>query len=395
MTNESKLFNQDIKVVPFNNNSMEETLQKNNRNFDNTILNPFLYQLNQEYPYPQNLYNPNTHLYNNIFELHTIFFNSVLFGDNPLFPKPNYNYSPNPEPLKPNNTILSLYFKNISEFYPCFEQKKTSTFLNKKINNENKELLGNKLKKNNSVPKGRKLKTSSDERKHNKYSQDNMMRKIKNKVIEYARQLINKIYFEEKSKSEPRKTIINKYICKILPIFTQNLGIKFNLDFYFKSIQEIFSLPKSNLYSNSKIKSKSNNKLLQEIIDDRQYEKTQILLKMKFHEFYHKIFLDENKFLRDVFKIKDEDNNYNIHHFKEELIKDKENDDLYIDNILNLSRNYEDYFLYKKPRKSKKMEKKSDIEVSNKNDNYFNELKIKIENLKEMYDKNAYGQKYS
>ena len=355
---------------------MEKTAQKN-YSFPQSIS-----QFNQ-YPYPINVYNPNTNLYNNIFELHRIFFNSVLFGCNPLFPKSNYNYCQNLEPLKPNNKILSLYFKNILEFCPFFENGKNNN------NNDKKEFLGTKRKIINNVPKGRKLKTSLDEGKHNKYSQDNMMKKIKNKVIEYARQLINKIYFEEKNKNESKNTKIKKYLCKILPVFIQNLGIKFNFNFYFKSIQEIFSLPKSNLYNNSKIKSKSNNKLLQEIINDRQYEKTQILLKMKYHEFYHKIFLDENKFLRDVFKIKDEDNNYNIHYFKEELIKDKKNDRMYIDNILNLSRNYENYFLNKKPRKSKKSEKKSDIEVSNDNDNDFNELKSKIENLKGMYAKNV------
>ena len=366
---------------------MENTPRKNCNNQDNTFL--AMHQSNQEYRYLINIYNPNTHLHNNIFDLHRIFLNSVIFGYNPLFQKSDYNYSPNTDPLKPNNTELLLYFEYISKLQQFLDKEKVNTFLIDKINNEEKEFLGNKRKKNNSVQKGRKLKTSKDQRKHNKYSQDNMMRKIKNKVIEYARQLINTIYKEEKSKNESKKTILKNYICKILPIFTQNLGIKFNLIFYFKPIQEIFSLPKSNLYSNSKIKSKSNSKLLQEIINDKQYEKTQRLLKMEYHEFYHKIFLDENKFLRDEFNIKDEENMYNIHHFKEELIKDKENDEKYIQDILNLSRNYEDYFLNKKPRKSRFTGKKSDIEISNNNDKDFNELKTKIENLKQIYYKNT------
>ena len=173
---------------------------------------------------------------------------------NPIFPIPNYfnrfnfpfgglinpdlsknfnkfnqtiNFKFPPMPINQNETNNTLFksqnptiiekqklfeTKPINTFNICKFQKNTNIFNNEKINispnfcTESVQLNNqNDLKPKNptikyiNTRKGRKSKNSKtdQESKHTKFSEDNMMRKIKNKIIESSRLLVNKIFHYE------------------------------------------------------------------------------------------------------------------------------------------------------------------------------------------------------
>ena len=76
--------------------------------------------------------------------------------------------------------------------------------------------------------KGRKRKNSqylNIESKHTKHSSDNMMRKIKNKVIESMRLLINKVLKDEIKNENIKFNLLYKEFRKIQGSFSQELNV--------------------------------------------------------------------------------------------------------------------------------------------------------------------------
>ena len=74
---------------------------------------------------------------------------------------------------------------------------------------------------------------------------------------------------------------------------------------------------------------------------------------MPFHQYYHDIFLGENKSWMKCFDIKPENNKYEINYLLnslEEEDKDNNMNKIYIEKMDKLAHNYEDFFLYKKMR---------------------------------------------
>ena len=209
---------------------------------------------------------------------------------------------------------------------------------------------------------GRKKKNSGEVGTHNKFSKDNMMRKLKNKVMESARKLINTMIKKEAG----NELKFFKEIRKIEGIYSQELNIKFNFWFYFQELKNIFQFNMSQKYSKGDLD--SNIRLIQKIysIEKRQkFIKTRKLLDMKFHEYYHNIFLGENPNWLLYYEIKD--NKYQLDYFFNKNIsdKDKEHDTefyVYKKTLYNLACKYELFFLKKNPRltgNKKKEEKES------------------------------------
>ena len=88
-----------------------------------------------------------------------------------------------------------------------------------------------------------------------------MMRKIKNKVIESMRLLINKVLKDEIKNENIKYNLLYKEFRKIQGSFSQELNVKYNYWFYQITIKDIFTLEISNKYSATE---KNSNK---EIID--------------------------------------------------------------------------------------------------------------------------------
>ena len=279
---------------------------------------------------------------------------------------------------------------DINNFSPknSIEQKSIS-------NNNSKNIYF--LKKINKQ-KGRKAKNAKNlniESKHTKHSSDNMMRKIKNKVIESSRLLANKIIKDEiKNNPNIKFNLINREFRKIQGSFSQELNIKYNFWFYKIKIKDIFSMEISNKYT--AIKKSSNNELINYLfspLNNNNFIKAKQLLNTPFHQFYHDIFLNENKNWKAYYGINENDNKYQI----ENMLKTirEEEDDInnenikYINDIKELAHNYENYFLDKKPRNvdynNKKNKYIKELTNNSLNDKYL-ELCNEIKQLKSFYD---------
>ena len=218
--------------------------------------------------------------------------------------------------------------------------------------------------------KGRKSKKSKKnyyESKHTKFSEDNMMRKIKNKIIESSRLLTNKLFFDELKILNENYFFCCKEFRKIKGSFSQELNIKFNLYFYIMKIKDIFSLELSHKYTS--IENNTNKELIDYIFSEQNnnyFTKTRKILNMPFHQYYHDIFLNEDKNWKSSFGIDDNDDKYQIGNLlkylgeKTEENENIENNDIYAQNINTLAHHYEDFFLSKKTRKVELGNKKED-----------------------------------
>ena len=228
---------------------------------------------------------------------------------------------------------------------------------------------------------GRKKKNSGETGSHNKFSKDNIMRKLKNKSIESARKLINK-KIKDESNSGVR---LYQEISKIEGIYSQELNIKYNFWFYFQKLKDIFQFQMSSKYSRGGLD--SNNKLINKIYSYQKYEKfpkTIKLLEMPFYQFYHDIFLDENKNWIKAFDIKENENKYNINYFVNGYNLGSDSDfDKYKNTIFDLAYNYEKYFLAKYPRIH-----------TNKKSQRINNVKEIIKYLDNINDNQMYKKKF-
>ena len=240
--------------------------------------------------------------------------------------------------------------------------------------------FGNSLSKNTSTDKNKFVFFKSNKRKgrksknlkylnipskHTKFSSDNMMRKIKNKVIESSRLLINKVLGDEIQNLKNLYQFPYNEFKKIKGAFSQELNIKFNLWFYQIPIKEILSMEISSKYS---LFEKSSNKELIEYIFSKDninnFHKTKQLLNMPFHQYYHDIFLAEKKDWNKYFDVKLEENKYDLNYLLKSFEEEDKNINLnkiYIEKINNLAKNYEEFFLFKKMRNIEIGVKKNDF----------------------------------
>ena len=216
--------------------------------------------------------------------------------------------------------------------------KKVIFRMDKKFRNYKEE----RIKKN----PGRKKKNSGEIGIHNKFSKDNMMRKLKNKVIESARRLINKMIKIESGEEY-------KYLGemrKIQGVFCQELNIKFNFWFYVQKLKTIFQFKMSTKYSKGDFD--SNSQLISKIYSEKyknKFPRTIKLLDMMFHQYLHEIFLGEKNWTNE-FEISEEDNQFGINYFLKNKLDENKNDLFYLEKMNKLAIKYELFFLNKNPR---------------------------------------------
>ena len=258
----------------------------------------------------------------------------------------------------------------------------------KNNNNNNNEFIIKDKKKIFSLNKvyekkkltsvGRKKKNSGEYGPHNKYSNDNMMRKLKNKIIESARKLIS-IKLKEESHNE------FKELHKIGGEFSQELNIKFNFWFYFQKFKDIFQFKCSTKYKNNfTVSNKATIEIIYSKDNINKFIITKQLLEMPFCQYYHEIFLEENKNWKFIYQVPTNENYFDINYFFEKIRNNDDynyqDDELYIDKMKKLADDYELFYLRKNPRNFIKKEKG---EITEKN----MEIKNLIENL-DNFDKN-------
>ena len=282
---------------------------------------------------------------------------------------PNNNEINELNQLKLNNkSVINKYKEEeiISKEKTNFFTKNFSTQESTFHNNINNHKLSSINKS-----KGRKCKNSSllnEKSTHTKHSPDNMMRKIKNKVIESSRLLVNKVLNEEiKNNRNITFNLIHKEFRKIKGCFGQELNIKYNFWFYQITIKDIFTLEISNKYTATE---KSSNKEIIEFIlsplNNKNFIKTKKLLNTPFHQYYHDIFLNEEPNWKIYYGINEKDNKYQIDYLlnnldEEEKGQSNNENSQYIKNINSLAHRYEEFFLEKRPRNIEFNNKKNDF----------------------------------
>ena len=155
----------------------------------------------------------------------------------------------------------------ISTKYTLYQKKADLDIKNEIIDNDKKQT--NWSSKKNHL--GRKTKSSNEDGKHNKYSEDNIIRKIKSLVIAiisaFLNEIIAKIY-----NNNIGKGIFKKELLKMNQ--NQIIDLKSDKEFINKKLKDIFSNDISTKYT---CYNPEHNKLLiEELLNENDFEKRQI-----------------------------------------------------------------------------------------------------------------------
>lgn len=361
---------------------IEDTVLNSSFKFPNSKKNNNKNELNSNHP--KNTYKDNLNTTFNIKDIQNFALNAKNVE---IFPKElkmpvfldEVDYS-----NKKNKILDNKVIKNNYQDYQEVSNKTNIKESNQKINNSFKEIrkendlllnekpyfssgsltiqessdnLGNKgaiiVQNKANIFKGRKRKNSqylNIESKHTKHSSDNMMRKIKNKVIESMRLLINKVLKDEIKNESIKYNLLYKEFRKIQGSFSQELNVKYNYWFYQITIKDIFCLEISNKYT--AIEKSSNKELIDYIyspMNNTKFIKTKNLLNTSFHQFYHDIFLGEEKTWKNYYGVSDEENIYGIEYLLNNL-EEEDNGEFdaenkrYVRDINDLAHHYEEFF---------------------------------------------------
>ena len=347
LININKLTNKSLIPVP-----LFDEVNDFSRNYpyisskDNLIPNSvpnLIHQINSNYSFPElsikekenNLYNNNNNLTNYFTNLSNITFlnqkrkTPFVIDDEKKYTNFKYKiFITTSNNEKSDEEKINSEINSEKNEYP----KKVIFRMDKKFRNYKEE----KIKKN----PGRKKKNSGEIGIHNKFSKDNMMRKLKNKVMESARRLINKMIKIESGEEY-------KYfgeMRKIQGVFCQELNIKFNFWFYVQKLKTIFQFKMSTKYSKGDFD--SNAQLISKIYSEKyknKFPRTIKLLDMMFHQYLHEIFLGEKNWTNE-FEISEEDNQFGINYFLKNKIDENKNDLFYLEKMNKLAIKYELFF---------------------------------------------------
>ena len=369
------------------------------------IYNPFINTIQQKYNFKNKFFNPKN--LDIIFSKLENPSNIIIQKEDSNITKMNELFTKILSFFPKNHEINSLYNinnnNNIRKEEKDFNYTKDNNIildnvqkkvlLKSKRTRSKKGRITNKKKKNE---KGRIKNNSNRKGTHDRYSEDNMMRKIKNKVISSANNLLNDIL-----KKEGNSKVNNFKIYKIRGIYSQELHRKFNIWLILQKLKDIFSFEISKFYKNEKDKY-INKIIINNIIetDSKDYVNTKILLDMPLHEYIHKIFLDGDNELFGKFGIeKNKENKYkfdmiigdinkDIKKKKREEISYNDNNDNkdYREKIKNLAHNFEDYFLGKSRRASNKVKNDKIIQmIINSQDSDYKKWEEEVAKIKEAY----------
>ena len=266
---------------------------------------------------------------NNKSQDNNIQIHNLLYG---LSTKPTMNNKNNKDEMNQIKTD-EIYFNQNKE-----ENKENKGNQETKVNQENKENKEKKLL-------GRKKREDSGSGDHNKFSDDNLRRKVKHLVIDSAFKFIN-----EKIKKIYNGNIGHGIYVKKLFIINQKqiteASIQFNKDFLNKTLGEIFSEDISSRITT--YHQKHNNLLIEALTNEKDEDK-----KTYFKKLFNITFKDCLKHFRGSQKVEELEG---MKGFND--IKPKYKDDIdYLSCLESNIMNYEEKINNKKTRKSKKKQK--------------------------------------
>ena len=201
-------------------------------------------------------------------------------------------------------------------------------------------------KKNKNTKLGRKRKDDNEKGKHNRFSDDILRRKCKHILLKFVFIFINEII-----KKIYNNNIGNGYFIKQLLTLNKkqksNTSIKYNQEFLYKSLRDIFSDDISSKYTNYNLK--HNKLLIKELISEKNEEKRKY-----FQNLFSLNFLQCLKHFRGQESIKELEGMKLFNEIKNELNTEDDDNENYKKALENYINKYEDIILRKKPKKSRK-----------------------------------------
>ena len=205
-----------------------------------------------------------------------------------------------------------------------FNIKKYEIFEISKTTSNNNETFSNKLNR------GRKKKEVIDKGNHTKFTDDNMMRKIKSHFFNYINNSLNDSLFNK-----------TQVFLKLDNFINENLKRDYNMELMNKTIKEIYISSKiSNKYK--KKNNETNKKLVEKIYLEGTEIDTITILEKKYIEMYNELIKDKlDDFCAEILK-KEEKNG--LPH---------EQSSVFLDKMKKLCNKYKDWFEKKRGRSAK------------------------------------------
>ena len=210
----------------------------------------------------------------------------------------------------------------------------------------NKIVDGDKTKNSekNITSRGRKRKNSKEKGIHNKYSQDNILRRIKChlllNLLKYINEKIAKIY-----KRKIGRGIFEKQLKKLCQKNIMSSKAAKNLEFLSKTLKEIFSGNISSRYSY--YDNEHNKRLIDNLLNESNME-----IREYFRKLFSLTFLDCLSHFRGDKYFEELEGLEKL----ESIIKQLDDDQEYMDLFKYYALNYEKVIMRKKPRNKKKIE---------------------------------------
>ena len=220
-----------------------------------------------------------------------------------------------------------------------------SDFSQDLINNDKVKIK--KLKKD-LTSTGRKRGRTGTKGDHNKYSDDNLIRKVKHLTLKKLLEFINK-KIEEKYKTNIGNGVFIKRLLTINQKQKSDATIQFNKDFLNKPIGEIFSENISTRYTNYPLS--HNKSLIQLLLKDED-----INIRIYFNKLFNLSFLDCLKHIRGSEEIEELIGLEGLDSIKKEYEDDKD----YVDLLDRYFKEFESNLYKKRIRKPKKKDIKNE-----------------------------------
>ena len=252
-----------------------------------------------------------------------------------------------PELLCSNNKEIDLDFNgnNNNNLFSTNSYSGNIRQNNRNLNDKNSKIIFRIDKDNKN--KGRIRKNSNLKGRHNKFSEDNIIRKIKCRFLEKCRMYINNEYRKYKLKHRHHRRQIKKddWIQRINPKVSRIIKRDDNLKWLKSKLYEIYSEKVSAKCSLHK--PDHNKKEIQKLLKKNKAKDVISILNKSVKEMFY-IFCNNIKI--EGFETLDDD----LKSLKEKLIKDKEyNIDIYLEKYKNVVKSFETIFINKNSRNNK------------------------------------------
>lgn len=258
-------------------------------------------------------------------------------------------------------------FKSDDKIKDLEQNMSDKAFLSIKRRNRNKE---KKIKEKNKKL-GRKKKGVLEKGEHNKFSKDNIIKKIKKNLLKYLIIFINNILKWVFSYNEQNKKVCERFKIKKLD-YNKIVNItnkNFNLQLLKMTLKDFISQDISKKFKNSKLD--YNKRVIEEILVK---EKNNEILNYVFNILTFGDWIDIFIYKRELTDFDNEKNKIimnNLIRVDKLLINiyEEENDENYFSRFISILYNFERWFFIKKERKTKKTKEISHIELKKNNTN--------------------------